>query len=134
MFTPDQMKALYTRVFDQMVKARWIHHYTFTDGKGFRPAWTAAGTERAVCLKKLSETYRLLSDDRAAYGFDKLAHGERLPSFVRPIELDDAIALYWRESIEQLGLRGDQDGLLIMVHIIEGWTPGLDTPLEFGGR
>jgi hypothetical protein len=119
MFTNDESKALFTRVMDRMVEARWLHRHIFTDGKG-----------RALCLKKISETYRLTSDDRAAYAFDILAHGERLPDYVRRIELDDTLAEYWRESVKQLGLHGDEDGLLALVHILKGWTPDSQTPIK----
>jgi hypothetical protein len=130
MFTNDESKALFTRVMDRMVEARWLHRHIFTDGKGPHLVWTPAGTERALCLKKISETYRLTSDDRAAYAFDILAHGERLPDYVRRIELDDTLAEYWRESVKQLGLHGDEDGLLALVHILKGWTPDSQTPIK----
>ena len=132
MFTKDESKELFTRVMDRMVEARWLKSYTFTDGKGYHLTWTEAGTERALSLKKIAESFRLIDDDRAALGFDVLAHGDSLLPFMRPYKLDESVAGFWRESIEQVGLHGDQDGLLALVHIIIGWTPGLDTPLKFG--
>jgi hypothetical protein len=133
MFTDSQMKTLFLRVMDKMLEARWLESHVFTDGKGHHLVWTPAGAERSVLLKKIAETYRLTSDDRAAYGFDILAHGESLPGFVRPIPLDDTLATYWRESVGQLGLHRDEDGLMGLVHIVIGWAPDSQPRVKFGG-
>jgi hypothetical protein len=133
MFTNDEMKSLFTRVLDRMVEARWIHHYTFTNGKGFRPAWTLAGVAHANRFNFIIKGCGLDEGDKSALIFDKLAHGESLPvgfSFIGDIPED--VARDWRDGVAELGLRGDEDGLLTMVHIIEGWKPDLDTPIEFG--
>ncbi len=133
MFTDDESKTLFTRIFDQMVKARWIHHYTFTEGKGIRPAWTAIGVARATRFSFIIKGCGLDEGDKNALIFDMVVHSECLPDGFRFIgDVPEDVARDWREGIAELGLRGDEDGLLAMVHIIEGWKPDLDTPVEFG--
>ncbi|HEX4265659.1 MAG TPA: hypothetical protein VH597_15090 [Verrucomicrobiae bacterium] len=132
-FTDDESKALFTRVFDRMVLARWIHHYTFTDGKGFRPAWTAKGSTRTAQLSATIKGCGLDEGDKNALIFDKLMHGEPLPKGFKFLgKVPEEMAQHWREGVAELKLRGDEDGLLAMVHIIEGWKPDADTPIEFG--
>ena len=128
----DETKELFTRVFDQMVKARWIHHYTFTDGKGFRPAWTVLGAQRTAKFILIIKGCGLDEGDKNAFIFDKVAHDEPLPKEFQFVgKVPDDMKRDWREGVAELGLRGDEDGLLAMVHIIEGWKPGPDTPVQF---
>src|SRR5262245_8567726 len=119
MRTNDEMKALFLRVMDRMVEARWLHSHTFTDGKGHHLSWTEVGTQRSVLLKQVATAFKLSSDDRAPLAFDIIAHGDRVPDWVRPFNLDDDVAEFWRDSVGQLGLRSDEDGLLTLVHIVE---------------
>lgn len=128
---PEATKALFTRVMDRMVEARWLDSHIFTDGKGFHLVWSLSGGERAVALRKIARTYGLMNDDRSAMCFDILAHGERLPRFVRAFELDAEVAAFWRECVADLRLRADEDGLMAMVHIVEGWGPDAETKVRF---
>jgi hypothetical protein len=118
---------------DRMVIAGWLHSYTYTDGKGFHLTWEVpAGTERAILLKKIIESFRVQSDDRAPMVFDKIARGESLPSYGRAFNLDAEVAGYWIESVDQLGIARDEDTLLWFTHIITGWAPDDQTPMKFG--
>ena len=133
--THAQMETLFTRVFDRMVEAGWIHHYTFTTGKGFRPAWTVTGTARASRFSFIIKGCGLDEGDKSALIFDKLAHGERLPDgFSVAGDIPEDVTRDWRDGVAELGLRGDEDGLLGMVHIILGWQPDSETPIEVGFR
>jgi hypothetical protein len=125
MFTDAEMTALMRRVMDRMIEARWLHSHRFTEGKGYFLAWTPEGAERAACLKRIAETFGLLDGDDHALAFDKAAHVESLDATPHRLRapLNDTLAAYWRESIEQLGLRHDADGLLALVHIVDGWAP-----------
>lgn len=132
MFTKDQTKALFLRVMDRIVEARWLHSHTFTDGKGHHLTWTEDGTQRSILLKQVVTAFRLSSDDRAALAFDLIVHGEILPDWVPPFELDADVSTFWKECVAQLGLKGDEDGLLALVQIIKGWTPDSKTPVKIG--
>jgi hypothetical protein len=132
-FTNDTMKTLFLRVMDRMIEAGWLHSHTFTDGKGYHLAWTPSGTRRSIILKKISTYYRLLSEARAPLTFDRVAHGDQPPDFVPPFELHATVANFWRECVAQLGLRGDEDGLRALIHIVQGWKPCMNTPLRIDG-
>lgn len=105
MLTPDDCKTLFLEVMDRMVEARWLQSHTFTDGKGHHLTWTSAGTERALCLKKIAETFDLSGGDDRPLAFDLVAHGESLAGTPHRLAapLDATIAAYWRESVAQLG-------------------------------
>ena len=133
MFTDDQMKALFTGVMDQMVHAQWLHSYMLTDGKGYHLTWTEPGTQRALLLKRIAESHRLTSDDRAPLAFDAVVHGTPLPAAVAfKGEMDKDVAAFWRECIAQLQLPRDQDNLLALVQIVIAWALDSDTPVRFG--
>ncbi len=73
-----QMKALFERVMDRMVKAGWLLSYTFSEGHGFHLNWTEAGTLASVQLKKWAEALGLLdSDDRPVFCYE-LSKGHSL--------------------------------------------------------
>lgn len=133
MFTSEEMAALYTRVLDRMVGAGWLHRYTFTEGSGYRLAWTLDGGTKAIRLAGIIDAMGLEDGDRNAALFDKFAHGERLPDGFGILgDIPDAVTRDWREAVGEIGVRGDEDGLLILVHIVKRHEPGLETPVEFG--
>lgn len=132
--TSEETKALFTRVMDRMVEARWLDSHTFTDGKGHHLAWSLGGGVRAIALRKITRSYRLCDQDFAAMAFDILAHGERLPANVRNVRLEDGEAACWREAVEALHLRGDEDGLMALVHIVDTWAPDAGTRVRFGTK
>ena len=133
MFTNDQAHALFERVFEQMLKARWLYEWSFTDGKGWKLGWTAQGAQRAVLLKKMIVAFRLANDDRAPIAFGIFLQREGPPIFSH-WRHDDEMAGFWRQCVQELFLQGDGDGLLTLVHIIVGWAPDLETPVKFGAR
>jgi len=133
MLNNDQMHALFLRVMDSMVRSGWLHSHTFTDGKGYHLVWAGPGAQRAAILKRIIAAFELLKVERAPMGFDILAHGDRLPDWVKPEELNAETASFWCQCVGELGLRRDEDGLLAFVHIIHGWAPDLDTPVKIDG-
>ena len=130
--TDDTMRSGYSGIMDHMVTAGWLENYSFTTGKGFHLTWSIPGTERAMLLKHICESFHLKDDDRGPMVFDKLAHGESLPSYARPFDLDAEVARYWRESVAQLGITRDEDTLLFFVHAVLGWAPDEETPIKIG--
>ena len=130
-FSEDELRRLHEEVLEAMLKAGWLLNYTFTVGKGWHLGWTEEGTQRAVLLKEIATNHRLQHDDRAPMCFDKLTRGESLPSFCRPVEIDDAISTFWRESVDSLQLPRDEDHLIIFVGAIVTWAPDEKTPIRF---
>ena len=130
--TDRQMREGYTAVMDRMVVAGWLLSHRYTNRKGFHLTWTEVGTQRAVLLKRMIESFGLKDDDRAPLAFDKVAHGESLPSYGRPFEMDAAVAEVWRQCVAELGIVRDEDTLLFLVHTVSGWAPDERTPVKFG--
>ena len=118
----NDAKALFVRVLDRMVQARWLRRYTFTDGKGFRLEWHTGGAQRAALLRGLASAERLFDSDNAALGFDEVAQSEsRLIPGTDAETMPEAVAAFWRECVEELGLQGDAEGLNAMLHIAVDW-------------
>ena len=111
---------------NSMVAAGWLHSHIFTVGKGHHLVWSEAGIQRSILMKHISESHRLNTDDRAPVLFDILCKGERLPADTSICEVEELISEYWRECVGELGLHGDEDGLLALVRIVIGWAPGED--------
>ena len=132
-FTNDELKALFTRVMDRMVVAGWLHRHTFTEGKGFHLTWTVSGAKRTCLLKSIAILFpRNVDADRAPVARGILAQGAHFPAVPRPTELDPELAEFWRQGVAELGLVGDPDGLLGLVHVLLTWAPDSDTPMVFG--
>jgi hypothetical protein len=75
--------------------------------------------------------YGLLDGDLNALMFDKLAHGESLPAgFKLQGTLKPSHARSWRDAIAEVGMRGNDDGLLTLGHIIDGWCPDASTRIK----
>ncbi|HEV2668123.1 MAG TPA: hypothetical protein VG324_24620, partial [Blastocatellia bacterium] len=118
----EQMDSLFRSVLDKMVQSRWLDRYVWTEGRGYHLVWTAAGGQKSRAMKVVIAEAGLLDDDRSPHAFDVLAHGEALldpPVWVG--EMDSESAFLWRILIAELGLRGDADGLLALVHIVHAW-------------
>ena len=121
----NEPRQIFTRILDLMLKAGWLHHHAYTEGKGFHLAWSVKGAARASGLSRIIQGCSLDEGDKTPLVFDILAYGERLPSgFSFLGDAPDEEKAAWREAVAELGLRGDEDGLLAMVHIVEGWKPG----------
>ena len=96
------------------------------------PSIVVLGAKRTARFSLIIKGSGLDEGDKNALIFDKVAHDEPLPEGFQYIgKIPDDLKRDWREGVAELGLRGDEDGLLAMVHIIEGWKPGPDTPVQF---
>src|SRR5579864_8095060 len=129
MFTEEEINALYENVLQKMLRAGWVHEYSFTAGKGWHIGWTLAGIEHAQLLQDIVIAYGLTDDDRAPIAFDVVAQGGTFHAALSAPEIEEPDASFWTQSVAQLGLGGDE--LLIMVQIVTGWAPDGDTPVKF---
>jgi hypothetical protein len=129
-FTDEQIDALFGRLFERMLLARWLREVRFTDGKGWRLVWTVKGTQRAFLLRQIVVAFRLTDDDRAPIAFDIFTQGKGSALFPH-WEKNDDLARFWFHCVEDLHLHGDGDGLLALAHMVVQWAPGSDTPLKF---
>ena len=129
---PDSqaVSKLFPEVLDAMLRAGWLEGHSFVEGKGHHLVWSSDGAQRAALIKRIAQTFRLLDDDRAAIRFGVSSNGRALPGHAFPDE--PAITAFWFECVDQLGIRGDADRLLVMVHIANSWAPDADTPVILG--
>lgn len=134
MFTNEEIEKLYVELFDKMTLVGWLKRFTFTDGKGYHLTWTEEGSARSVFLKIIAEKFSLTKDDRAPHVFDTVAHGGALPSCAKPFKVDEQIIETWCECIDRLGIQGDDDRLLVLVHIVTNWAPDADAKIVFGEK
>lgn len=122
MFSDDQMRALFERTFERLLKAGWLHQVILTDGKGWHLIWTPLGTEKAMVLRRVIDSHSLAADDRAPMAFHKFLQGQGLPLFSH-WKNDRTLADYWLQCLQDLSLEIDGDELLGLVHVIKGWGP-----------
>ena len=128
MLSETQIMAIFTRILDRMVRIRWLHHYTFTDQEGFDLAWTHLGATEARLLGIIIKLYRLDEEDEGPMRFDRLAHDKGpVGDMTSPALIDEDMKQWWREGVAELGVRGDDDALLSMVHLIRNWKPDSET-------
>lgn len=131
--TPEQVRVIFERVAYRMVAAGWLEGYGFTAGAGHELVWRPDGAQNALLLRDLSDRFDLAEDDDTPLYFHMACKGMGLPPGIGfpPIEIE--VSAFWLLCVGALGLEGDADGLLAMVHIVTGWGPdaGSSTP---GGR
>jgi hypothetical protein len=72
---------------------------------------------------KLVDTSKLLSDEKASAAFDSLVHSEQPPARLQGMDLHPVFIPFWRERIAELELRGDQEGLFVLAHILAVHVP-----------
>ncbi|MES2921525.1 MAG: hypothetical protein V4819_08265 [Verrucomicrobiota bacterium] len=125
--TPDQVRVIFERVAYQMVIAGWLKGYGFTAGVGHQLIWRAEGAQKALLLKDLSDNFTLTEDDNSPLYFHMACKGLGLPHGIAfpPIEIE--VSAFWLLCVGELGLEGDADGLLAMVHIVTSWGPDAGT-------
>jgi hypothetical protein len=128
--TPDQVRVIFERVAYQMVLAGWLRGYGFTGGIGHELVWKTEGAQKALLLKDLAEKHGLTDNDLAPLYFQMACKGMALPTGFAFPGLDIEASAFWLLSIEELGLDGDGDGLLALVHIVTGWGPEADTSTQ----
>lgn len=116
-----------------MVQAGWLKSHIFTTGNGHHLVWTPQGGQRAVLLKDVASSHGLDQDDRAPLCFDILCQGKSLPAGVSgAAEVDPLVAGFWQECVGELGLHGDEDGLIALIQIVDGWAPDGETEIRLG--
>ncbi len=109
---------------DAMVLAGWLKAHTWTEGKGHHLVWNPEGAQRAGLLRLTDQMFGLTQADEAAHVFHVACTGDRLlPAVGGPVEIDDSFAEFFTQCSRELGLDGDEDGLMAMVHIAVGWGP-----------
>jgi hypothetical protein len=130
--SPDQVRIIFERVAYQMVLAGWLKGYAFTAGVGHELTWRAEGAQKALLLKDLGEKYRLSEDDLSPLYFQMACKGMRLPDGVSFPVIDIEVSAFWLLCVGELGLEGDGDGLLALVHIVTGWGPDAASSTQVG--
>jgi hypothetical protein len=113
---PTEMRRLFDLVLDRMVEAGWLVSYTFTEGKGYWRNWSEAGWDRIARLRRIVEAHTLTNDDRSPVAFYELAKGRSFPDATLAMKLDPDVLAYFAESVDQLGLAGE-DELLVLVQV-----------------
>ena len=128
----EDVHRWHDEIFTRMAKAGWVEKFAYAEGQGWFVTWTAAGAGHSQVLKALSEALGLREHDRAALGFDALVRGEPLPSELT-LQVTDVHPLMkegWRDAIDQLALARDEDGLLILMHLVANYAPDHKTPIS----
>lgn len=124
---PEEVRVIFERVAYRMVVARWLKGYSFTGGIGHELVWRAEGAQKALLLKDLSEKFALADDDHSPRYFDMACKGMSLPQAIAFPPLDIEATAFWLRCVGELGLQGDDDGLLGMVHLVTSWGPEAKT-------
>ena len=128
----EDVHRWHEEIFTRMAKAGWVEKFAYAEGQGWFVTWTAAGAALSQVLKALSATLGLREHDRAALGFDALARGEPLPAGLT-LQVPDVHPLVkegWIEAVDQLALARDEDGLLILMHLVANYAPDHKTPIS----
>ncbi|MEO5916579.1 MAG: hypothetical protein ABIS50_20250 [Luteolibacter sp.] len=131
--SPDQVRVIFERVAYRMVLAGWLKGYRFTAGIGHELIWRTEGAQNALLLKDLSEKYRLTDDDQSPLYFQMACKGMSLPDGISFPVIDIEVSEFWQLCVGELGLEGDNDGLLAMVHIVTSWGPESDASTRADG-
>ena len=121
--SPDQVRVIFERVAYQMVLAGWLKGYGFTAGVGHELVWRAEGAQKALLLKDLSEKFALTEEDNSPLFFHMACKGLGLPPGVAFPPIGIEVSAFWLLCVGELGLEGDADCLLAMVHVVSSWGP-----------
>lgn len=124
--TPDQVRVIFERVAYHMVVAGWLSGYCFTAGIGHQLVWQKEGAQKALLLKELSERFNLMDYDSAPLYFHMACKGMTFPHGNPFPPIEPEVSAFWLRCIDELGLEGDQDGLLGMVHLVTNWGPDME--------
>lgn len=125
--SPNQVRVIFERVAYQMVLAGWLKGYGFTAGVGHELVWRKEGAQKAILLRDLGEKFSLADDDQSPLYFQMACKGIKLPQGILFPAIDIEVSAFWLLCVGELGLEGDGDGLLGMVHLVTGWGPDAET-------
>jgi hypothetical protein len=128
----EDVHRWHEELFSRMAKAGWVESFAYSEGKGWFVTWTVAGAGQAQVLHALSERMGLRNHDLAPLAFDAFVRDEPIPKglAVEVAPLHPVVKQGWCEAIDQLGLRGDEDGLLILMHLLATYAPDHTTPVR----
>ena len=127
----EDVHRWHEEIFTRMAKAGWVEKFAYAEGQGWFVTWTAAGAGHAQVLKALSGALGLRAHDSAAFGFDALVRGESLPNglTLQVADVHPLVMEGWCDAIDQLALARDEDGLLILMHLVANYAPDHKTPI-----
>lgn len=128
--SPDQVRVIFERVAYQLVAAGWLKGYAFTGGVGHELVWRAEGAQKALLLKDLSEKFSLMDFDNAPVFFHMACKGMSVPDGIVFPSIDIEVSAFWLLCVGELGLEGDADGMLGLVHLVTGWGPEAETSTQ----
>lgn len=131
--SPDQVRVIFERVAYQMVVAGWLKRYAFTAGVGHELTWRTEGAQKAILLKDLGEKYHLTEDDLSSLYFQMACKGMPLPEGVSFPPIDIEVSAFWLLCVGELGLEGDGDGLLALIHIVTSWGADAESSTQVTG-
>lgn len=119
-------------IFIRMAKAGWVESFAYSEGKGWFVTWTVAGAGHAQVLKALSEKMGLRDNDVSAVAFDAVSRDLPLPEGITGTTgvIHPIVKAAWCEAVDQLELAGNEDGLLILMHLVAGYAPDQTTPVK----
>jgi hypothetical protein len=129
--SPDQVRVIFERVAYQMVLAGWLKGYSFTGGIGHELTWRTEGAQKAMLLKDLGDKYHLTEDDLSPHYFQMACKGMKLPPGIAFPPIDIEVSAFWLLCVGELGLEGDSDGMLGLVHIVTSWGPEAESSSQF---
>ncbi|MCH6258951.1 hypothetical protein MLD52_20515 [Puniceicoccaceae bacterium K14] len=123
----NEIEQLYIDLLDRMTLAGWLKSYARAQGKGYHLIWTEDGNLKINFIKTVAERSNLCFNDRMPFVFDTVAHGDPLPSYAEPFDIDPDIAKAWRECSTQLNIRGNPDLLHLLAQVALKLAPDQDT-------
>lgn len=117
-------------VMDSMVRAGWLQSYRSSESNHWQMVWTVNGARRARLLKIICLSHGLGDSERTAIQFDALCHGETPSPNMEPADVNELTASFWRESVAELGFKGDETRLLGMARVVIAWAPSSDSVIS----
>lgn len=160
--TQTPMDRLFESIFERMLKAGWLHSFTFTKNKGWHLTWNTDGGLIAMEINSWIKALGLDTTDERPLMAYEFAHGrsphptsnsetvngflKRLVSagFAHHAAFTNGICeIAWTPAgvvfcdkfvayVADLGIGADEDLLLTLVHAISGWVPDETTEFRFG--
>jgi hypothetical protein len=108
-----------------MLKAGWLQRFIFTKGKGWHLVWTQTGAEKALSIKTIILSSSLMELVVKTIAVNALESGEQILVKIRSaVEGDDSFNKTWSQTLKELCLENDIDGMHAFLHIINQWKPG----------
>jgi hypothetical protein len=116
MITTELPHTAHEKIFDLMLRARWLHAFRFTDDRCWRLIWTTGGAQRALLLKAIIRSYDLGNDDHAPVAFTILAQSGNYDNLAGIAHRD--VLAFWQQCCDELRLAPTFDDCLALVQIL----------------